>query len=97
MCALSSSKYPIFKGLATLFARWMAHRSHHIGGNCETLTKYHRDIVVPIAIVGQLADTERSQGSGSFVAYVVVREECLSFEDKVISLSDSLRFAREPS
>jgi hypothetical protein len=54
----------------------MAHRSHHIGGNCETLTKYHRHIVVPIAIVGQLADTERSQGSGSFVAYVVVREEC---------------------
>jgi len=59
VAALSSSKYPILKGLATLLADWMAHLSHNIGGNCETLTKSHSQIVTPTAGEGQLLGSEK--------------------------------------
>jgi hypothetical protein len=61
VAALSSSKYPIFKGLATLFAGSMAHHSHDIGRNCGNLTNVHKQSVPRVPRWGQLEDSERRE------------------------------------
>jgi hypothetical protein len=57
----SSSKYPIFRGLAAFLTRWMAHLSHDIGRNYETLTESHMRSVPRVPRWGQLEDGEIPQ------------------------------------
>jgi hypothetical protein len=57
----SSSKYPIFRGLAAFLTCWMAHLSHDIGRNYETLTESHMRSVPRVPRWGQLEDSEMPQ------------------------------------